>query len=95
MVWRTPRTSPRFAYRIPALTLFAIQLILNALWTPVFFHLHLLRGALIIIVCLWLAILLTMLRFWRVDRFAAALMLPYLAWVTFATALNFAICRLN
>jgi tryptophan-rich sensory protein len=44
---------------------------------------------------LWLAILITLLAFWRVRRLAGVLLLPYLAWVTFATALNFTIWRLN
>ena len=56
-----------------------------------------LRGlaALIVVLCLWVAILLTTVQFWKVDRFAAALLLPYLAWVGFATALNYQIYRLN
>jgi tryptophan-rich sensory protein len=52
-------------------------------------------AALIEIVALWLAILLTILAFWRVSRVAALLLVPYLAWVTLATALNLEIWRLN
>ena len=91
LVWRTPRTAARAA----GLVLFAVQLVLNALWTPAFFHFHLLLPALVLIVVLWVTILFTTLRFWVVDRFAAALMLPYLAWVAFAAALNYEIYRLN
>jgi tryptophan-rich sensory protein len=47
------------------------------------------------IVLLWLALLATVVAFWKVRPLAGALLVPYLAWVTFASALNFAICRLN
>jgi benzodiazapine receptor len=77
------------------LLFFAIQLLLNALWPPVFFSFHQILPALAIILCLWVAILFAALYFWRVERFAAGLMIPYLLWITFATALNIAICRLN
>jgi tryptophan-rich sensory protein len=78
-----------------ALIAFAVQLLLNALWTPVFFGAQALGAALMVIVVLWLAITLTIVLFWRVQRLAAALLLPYLAWVSFATALNAALWRLN
>lgn len=91
LVWRTRPGS----LRSRALLLFAVQLLLNALWTPTFFHFHLLLAALIVIVCLWVAILACIVSFWRLDAFAAVLMLPYLAWVGFATALNYEILRLN
>ena len=95
LVWRTSSTGPHAAARLSGLVLFFVQLVLNALWTPVFFSLHRLLPALIVILCLWIAILLTTLRFWKVDRFAGLLMLPYLAWVAFAAALNYQIYRLN
>ena len=95
LVWSTPRSNPRSNRRTDALMLFATQLVLNFLWTPAFFHFHAIRIALVIIILLWLAILLTAIRFWRLSHLAAWLMLLYLAWVTFATALNFEICRLN
>ncbi len=91
LVWRTPRCSERG----DCLMFFDIQLLLNFLWTPVFFYLHLVLVALIIVVLLWIAILLTIYRFWQVHRLAAALTIPYLAWVTFAAALNYQIYRLN
>ncbi|WP_076472406.1 TspO/MBR family protein [Micromonospora avicenniae] len=71
------------------------QLVLNAAWTPLFFGARRYGAAFAEIVVLWLAIALTVLLFARVSRTAASLMLPYLAWVTFAAALNFAIWRLN
>ncbi len=91
LVWRTPRSQSRRS----GLTFFAIQLILNALWTPVFFYLHRTLPALILILALWIVILLTARRFWKVDRFAAGLMIPYLLWIAFASALNYEIYRLN
>jgi len=78
-----------------ALGLFLIQLALNASWSFLFFGLHRPGWALLDIVLLWLAIAATILEFRRHDRFAAGLLLPYLAWVSFATALNVAIWRLN
>jgi len=95
LVWRTPKTGRQAKYRLSGLNLFSIQLLLNAVWTPVFFHFHRLLAALVVILCLLVAIFLTTHRFGKVDRFAAALMLPYLAWVAFATALNYQIYRLN
>jgi len=85
----------------PALTLYVVQLVLNALWTPVFFGLYPFIGtpalwiALGIIVALDVAVLLTMLRFWRVSRVAAWILVPYWAWVLFATTLNAALAALN
>ena len=85
----------------PALTLYVVQLVLNALWTPVFFGLYPFIGtpalwiALGIIVALDVAVLLTMLRFWRVSRVAAWILVPYWAWVLFATTLNAALATLN
>jgi len=94
LVWRTPKTGLWAASRLSGLNLFSIQLLLNAVWTPVFFHYHQLLAALVVILRLWVAILLTMVQFWKSDRFAAALLLPYLAWVGFAAALNYQIYRL-
>ncbi len=83
-VWTRPRTPARAT----ALGLFGVQLVLNALWSPVFFGLEAPRAALVVIVALWLAIVATIAAFGRVSRGAALLLVPYLAWVTFATALN-------
>jgi translocator protein len=74
---------------------FAVQLALNATWSPVFFGLHRIGLALVNIVLLWLAIVGTTVAFWRVTPVAGWLFVPYLVWVSFATALNFAIWRLN
>ena len=78
-----------------ALRLFLLQWFLNALWTPLFFGLHRPGLALAEIVLLWLAIVATLWSFWRARKLAGLLLVPYLAWVTFATVLNFTIWRLN
>lgn len=77
------------------LKLYFVQLALNAAWTPIFFGAHQLGWGLFEIVALWIAILMTLLTFRRVNPTAGWLFMPYLAWVTFATSLNFAIWRLN
>ena len=78
-----------------ALGLFLLQWTLNALWSPLFFGLHRPGWALAEILLLLLAILATIRTFWRVDRSAALLLLPYSAWVAFASVLNGAIWRMN
>jgi tryptophan-rich sensory protein len=78
-----------------ALGLFAAQLVLNFAWSLIFFGQHRLGVALIEIVVLWLTILATILAFWQVRRAAGALLLPYLAWVSFAAYLNAGIWRQN
>lgn len=75
--------------------LWFLQLLLNAAWTPVFFGLREIGLALVVIVLLWFSILGTIAALWRQTLWAGALLLPYLAWVSFATALNFALWRLN
>ena len=77
------------------LTLFLVQLALNAAWTPLFFGLHLPGLAFAEIMLLWLTIAATLAAFRRVSRAAAWLLVPYLLWVGFAAALNFALWRLN
>ena len=78
-----------------ALGWFLVQLVLNALWTPVFFGLHRIGWALVVIVLLWAAIAIAMYCFFRVSRTAAILLVPYLLWVSFATVLNGSFWRLN
>jgi tryptophan-rich sensory protein len=78
-----------------ALGLFGFQLILNALWSPLFFGLRSPLAGLMDIVPLWAAILATILSFWKISAVAGVLLIPYWLWVSFATALNFAIWRLN
>jgi tryptophan-rich sensory protein len=82
-------------YRAPAVLAFALQLALNLAWSPVFFAEHEMRIALIILVALDVAVLLTVVLFWKVRRLAALLLLPYLAWILFATVLNWQFLTLN
>ena len=81
--------------RTAALILFAIQFLLNLAWTPVFFAAHQITGALAVIAVLDLVLIATIVLFWRVRPLAGALLLPYLAWVLFATALNYQFLQLN
>lgn len=90
LVWRTDDRRRR-----TALTLFAVQLVLNAAWSPLFFGARLPGWALAEIAVLWLAVALTASWFWSIDRRAGALLVPYLAWVSFAAVLNAEIVRLN
>jgi translocator protein len=78
-----------------ALTLFLVQLILNALWSWLFFGWH--RGGLAFadISILLIVIVATLVAFWRANRLAGLLLLPYLAWVVFASVLNFTVWQLN
>ncbi len=78
-----------------ALVLFLLQWLLNALWTPLFFGMHRVGLAFAEINLLWLMLAATLMSFWRVRKAAAFLLLPYLAWVSFAAALSFTIWRLN
>jgi benzodiazapine receptor len=78
-----------------ALTLFGVQLVLNALWSWIFFGAHLMLAALLEMLVLWAAIAATMRAFARHSRAAALLLAPYLAWVSFAAVLNFTLWRLN
>lgn len=78
-----------------ALGIFGLQLILNGLWTPIFFGLQLIGLALIEILMMWAAILLTNIYFWKVSKPAALLLLPYILWVSFAIVLNASLFVLN
>lgn len=77
------------------LAIFAVQLVLNAAWSPLFFGLRSPLAGLVDIVALWIAVGATLIACWRVVPLAGALLLPYWLWVSFATALNFEIWRLN
>jgi translocator protein len=90
-LWR--KTGSRAA--VVPLVLFGIQLVLNMAWSGLFFGLRSPGAALIEIVFLWCAILVTTIAFWRRSAPAGWLMLPYLAWVSFAAALNLAMWNLN
>lgn len=78
-----------------ALSIFAFHLLLNGLWTPIFFGLNMLLLALIEIIMLWAALLTTILYFRKISKPAALLLLPYLLWLSFAVILNAAFWLLN
>lgn len=81
--------------RATAVTLFLLQITLNALWSWAFFASHSPLAGLIVIVALLILLVATTIAFWKVDRTAGVLLLPYLAWVGFATLLTWEIFRLN
>jgi len=91
LVWR----EAGFAGAALPLAIYALQLVLNAAWTPLFFGLHRPDLGFLDIVLVWLSIFATIVLFYPIHAGAALLLLPYLAWVTFAAALNFAVWRLN
>jgi tryptophan-rich sensory protein len=89
LAWRDGRS------RIAAPLLFLLQLALNGGWSWLFFGLRRPDLALVCVVLLWFAIAGTIVAFWRISRVAVILFVPYLAWVTFAAALNLAVVRMN
>lgn len=93
-VWLIWRSRAATDVGVP-LGLFSAQLALNVLWSVLFFGLRRPGAALLEIGVLWVAILSTAVAFWPIDPIGAALLVPYLAWVAFAAALNGAIVRLN
>ena len=92
IIWRRGLESRRIKV---ALLVFLIQLDLNALWSVTFFGLQSPLYGVIVIAVLWIAILFTMLRFFKISTVAGALLLPYILWVSFAAALNVSIWVLN
>ena len=92
IVWQ--KQSPKKAY-LEAIQVFAVQLILNASWSIVFFGLKNPKLGLLVIIALWAFILSTILKFAKISKASAWLLVPYLVWVTFATALNLGIVLLN
>ena len=91
LVWR----EAGFAGAALPLAVYGLQLVLNAAWTPLFFGLHRPDLGFLDIALVWLSIVAMIALFYPIHAWAALLLLPYLAWVTFATALNFAVWRLN
>jgi benzodiazapine receptor len=94
--WRIWRSGGGFTGTArPALVMFFVQLALNFAWSFAFFGARSPSLGLVVIIMLWLAIAATISAFRPIDRLAAWLLVPYLAWVSYATALNFAIWTLN
>ena len=81
--------------RTAAITAYFIQLLLNSLWTPVFFGLKNIDAGLFCVVAVWLAVGWTMREFARVKAAAALILVPYFLWITFVAAINLAVWKLN
>ncbi len=92
LIWRQGLEKPGVR---TALAVFIVQLVLNALWSWIFFGWGMLGPAFIEIIFLWAAILTTIILFFRLSRVAGALLVPYILWVSFASVLNFAVWQLN
>jgi tryptophan-rich sensory protein len=92
LVWREVPENP--AART-ALFFFAAQLIVNVLWNVAFFSLRSPASGLMVIAVLWILILITIVKFWPINKTAALLLVPYIIWVSVAAYLNYSIWRLN
>lgn len=90
-VWRMAG----FASARTALLLYLVQLVFNVLWSWLFFAWHLGGWAFADVILLWGLILATLIAFWRINRLAGMLLVPYLLWVGFAITLNFSVWQLN
>ena len=95
MAWAAWRVWRARGLNSTPLILYSVQLALNFAWSFIFFGAHRIGPALIEIATLFVFVVATAISFWRNDRLAGALMLPYVAWVGFATALNATIFQLN
>lgn len=92
LIWVKPI---KLQLKKPAIRVFLLQLGLNFLWTPIFFGVQSPEWALINIILMWLSIVATIIRFYSLNAVAAALLIPYLLWVSFASFLNASIVVLN
>lgn len=88
-------TAWRARWRTPAIVAFVIQLAVNLTWSPVFFGQHQLTTGLYIILALDVLVIITVWLFWKVRKTAAVMLLPYLAWIVFASVLNWQFLELN
>ena len=93
LVWNNKITS--LNNKRPAITFWIVQLVLNAIWSFLFFSRHNIGLALVEIILLWVAIVITIFLFARVNKMAGWLLVPYISWVSFAALLNAAIWHLN
>ncbi len=92
LVWRSDAAA---GIKKTAITLFAVQLVLNFFWSLIFFKLQQPGWAFAEIILMWLMILITILWFGKISATAAWLLVPYICWVSFASVLNYSIWRLN
>lgn len=94
MAWAAARVAGRPDNGL-ALALWSLQIAFNGLWTPVFFGLQRIRLGMAVVGFLWLSVASCLLALWQVDWIAGALFVPYLVWVTIASALNATVWQLN
>ncbi|MBS1519156.1 MAG: tryptophan-rich sensory protein [Bacteroidetes bacterium] len=92
LVWKEDLKNSRIK---KAFIIFMIQLVFNTLWSVIFFGTQSIAGGLIVIVILWILIMITINSFIKISKPAAALLMPYLLWVSFAALLNYFIFKLN
>lgn len=92
LVWKSNASD---VLKRTAITIFAIQLLLNFFWSFIFFDQQQIGWALVEIIVMWVFILLTIFAFANVSKLAAWLLVPYISWVSFATFLNYTIWKLN
>lgn len=92
LVWKSDAAQEK---KRTAVFFWSVQLVLNALWSFLFFYQHRIGLALIEIILLWLTILVTIFLFARINKVSAWLLVPYISWVSFATILNYTIWQLN
>ena len=90
-IWKSRKSKARTV----ALRLYAVQLVVNAIWTPIFFGAELVGLAFLDILILDMLVLMLIIKAWKVEKWAAIALLPYIGWILFATTLNGAILRLN
>ena len=91
-VWKSAATE---LLKRTAISLFAVQLLLNFFWSFIFFDQHQSGWALVEIITMWVSILLTIFSFAQVSKTAAWMLVPYISWVSFASILNYTIWKLN
>lgn len=86
---------PNSTLKINALIIFFVQFTLNFFWSIIFFKLHALGWAFVEIIAMWIFILLNIIWFYKLNKIAAYVLIPYLLWVSFASLLNYSIWQLN
>lgn len=95
LIWDRLEKANTKVFSSNAIRFFLIQFVLNLLWSSIFFSMHLIAFALIEMLVLWVFILLTILHFYRINKLAGIILIPYILWVSFATLLTASILYLN
>ena len=95
LVWSFDKAQDKLIIKKRALKIFFVQLLFNVLWSIMFFGLKSPLLGFIVIIVLWISILMTIIKFFKISKPAGWLLIPYILWVSFATILNLAILILN